>query len=218
MINYNVPFYPNLKSGTHCFQASLKMVLKYFWPKKNFTFKELEKITAKEKGMWTWTMSGVLWLNKNSFEVKYIEPFNYDEFAKSGKKYLEKLFGNEVADAQEKHSILKNEQKRAKEFIKKIKSDNNIPEIKDIKELLIDGFLIIVCLNSVTLNKKEGYAGHFVVVKGFNKDGLILHNPGGYPGKPNQKVTYALFEKAWAYPNNKAKNIIAIRYPKNTKM
>lgn len=211
MIKYEVPFYPNLKSGSHCFQACLKMVLKYFQSKKNYSWKQLEAISAKEKDMWTWPLAGILWLKNNSFDVIYCEPFDYTKFATDGKKYLIELFGQEVADEQEKHSILGKEQKRAKEFVKKIKPSQEIPEIADIKNFLKKGYLVKVSLNSATLNRKRGYSGHSVLIIGYGAKKLILHDPGGYPGKPNREVSIELFEKAWAYPNEKAKNIIAIR-------
>lgn len=211
MINYDVPFYPNLKSNTHCYQSCLKMVLKYFWPKKNFTFKQLDKITAKEPGMWSWEMAGVLWLKQQGFDVKVMQVFDYNKFAKNPKEYLIKTFDQKTADEIDKHTILENEKKRARDFIKHVKPIKKIPEISNIKHYLVEGYLVVLSLNSNVLNKMPGYCGHLVLVKGFEGKHLIVHNPGGYPGKPNQKIAFELFEKAWAYPNKKAKNIIAIK-------
>lgn len=211
MINYEVLFFPNKDDNTHCFQACFKMVLKYFEPQKDFTWEELDEISAKKKDKWTWTMAGILWLKGNDYDVKNVEPFDYAEFSRDAKSYLVKTFGQEVADIQEKHSDLGSEQSRAEEFIHRIDTDKQIPEVGDITKLLDNGYLIIVCLNSNVLNKIEGYNGHFILIKGFTDKYFIVHNPGGYPGKPNQKIYFKLFEKAWAYPNEIAKNIIAIK-------
>jgi len=45
-----IPFYPN-PDNTHCFQAVIKMILKYYFPKEEYSWKELEKLTGKKEGV-----------------------------------------------------------------------------------------------------------------------------------------------------------------------
>ena len=68
-INYSVPLYGNTKDDTHCFQAAIKMVMKYFWPKRSFTWKQLERMTAKIEGLWTWQYAGLIWMQDHGFEI-----------------------------------------------------------------------------------------------------------------------------------------------------
>lgn len=63
-INLEIPFFSNTPDNTHCYQAAIKMLAKYFWPQENYTWDELDKITVKVKGFWTWPMAGILWLPK----------------------------------------------------------------------------------------------------------------------------------------------------------
>lgn len=58
MVNKNIPFYSNTSDDTHCLQACLKMLLKYFYPNEEYSWEELDKLTGKKEGMWTWTMDG----------------------------------------------------------------------------------------------------------------------------------------------------------------
>ena len=53
-MNKIVPFYTNTSDDTHCYQAGLKMILKYFIPDKDFSWEELDKFTAKVEDLWTW--------------------------------------------------------------------------------------------------------------------------------------------------------------------
>jgi hypothetical protein len=39
-----------------------------------------------------------------------------------------------------------------------------------------------------------------------------LHDPG-LPPDANKKVRIAEFERAWAYPDSKAKSLVAVRFP-----
>lgn len=210
-VDYNVPFYSNTPDDTHCFQAALKMILKYFWPDKDFTWEELEKITGKKEGLWTWPMAGMLWLKNNNFDVKNIEVFDYKKFIESPAQYLIDTYGKEVGEAQIKHSDLSQEIEYAKEFLRKISTENRIPTLDDIKKLLSNGYLVGCNVNSYALNKKLGYAGHFVIIKGFNNNELVIHDPG-LPPRENRVVDSDTFEKAWAYPNELAKGIMAFRF------
>lgn len=209
-IDKDIPFYANTSDNTHCFQAALKMVMKYFWPDKDYSWKELEEITAQVEGLWTWPMAGLLWLQERGVEVKIIEIFDYKKFAQFGGQYLIDEYGEEVGRAQIEHGDIEQERGLAKEFIKKMAIKKSIPTIDDLKNLLTQEYLVICNVNSRRLNNKEGYSGHFIVVKGFDDKYLFLHDPGLPPFK-NRLVDFNLFENAWAYPNYKAKNIIALK-------
>jgi hypothetical protein len=96
-------------------------------------------------------------------------------------------------------------------FIKHIAAESRIPNQKDLRSLIKDDYLIICNVNSRTLNKKKGFAGHFVLIKGLEDKNYVIHDPG-LPPQENRKVNFELFNKAWAYPNNKAKGIMAVKY------
>jgi len=205
-----VPFFPNSTDDTHCFQASLKMVLKYFIPDKDFDFAELDKVTAKVEGKGTWPMAGCLWLKKQNFEITIIEIFDYLRFSTEKEKYLLEFYDPETAKYQIENSDLEQETKLAVEFEKAISVQKRLPTIDDIKELLIEGFVVICLVNSKKLNGKDGYIGHFVVINGFNKESFYLHDPG-LPSIINREVPIKIFSQAWFSPNSNAANIMAFK-------
>ncbi len=215
MINLQVPFYANTPDNTHCYQAALKMILKYFLPGKDFSWQELDIITAKVEGLWTWPMAGLIWLKRNGFEAVDIEDFDYASFAQDGPTYLEKLYGKEVAAEQVAHSELKQEQKYALEMINEISIEQRLPEFSDITTLLEKEYLVCCNVNGHKLDDIDGYSGHFVVIKGYTAGGLVLHDPG-LPAVENREVDNATFLKAWAYPDEKAKNLMAFKLQNTT--
>ena len=206
----DLPFYLNTHDNTHCFQASLKMILKCFIPEKDFSFEELDKISMKEEGKWTWPMAGLIWMGENGFEVVDLEVFDYAKFIEKGGDYLIEEFGKEVAEALIKNSDTEQGRKLSRLFLNKIKVQKIIPKREDIIKLLDEDYVVMVNVNSRVLNNKDGYIGHFVVIKGYNDDGFIINNPG-LPGKENMEVSFDIFERAWAYPNERAKNIMAFK-------
>ncbi|MCK4553482.1 C39 family peptidase [Candidatus Parcubacteria bacterium] len=207
-INKDIPFYSN-PDNTHCYQACFKIVMKYFFPNEDYSFKELDEITAKIKGLWTWPMAGLIWLAERGVKIKVIELFSYKKFIRFGGQYLINEFGEEVGKSQIKHSNIEQEKKFAKNFISIIDIKKKIPVINNIKSLLVQNYIIIVNVNAKKLNNRDGYAGHFIVIKGFDDKNFYVNDPSSQ--HKNLLVKFNLFEKAWAYPNEKAKNIIALK-------
>jgi hypothetical protein len=205
-----IPFYSNTPDDLHCFQAALKMILKYFWPNKYYTWGELDKMTAKIEELWTWPTAGLIWLKEKGLGVKVIDNFDDEKFIQLGEQYLIEEYGEEVSNEQIKHSDINQEIKLTKKFVKMIEKERKIPEIDDIKKLMLDDYIVVVNINSRTLNQRSGYAGHFIIIKGFNEKGFIVNDPG-LPGRENFKVDFEFFEKTWAYPNEKAKSIMAFK-------
>jgi len=212
-VKLKVPFYSNTPDDTHCFQAVIRMVLKYFLPKQEYSWKQLEKMTAKKKDLWTWPMQGLMNLKKIGFDVINMEDFNYGRFSREGNKYLIEKFGKEVGESQIKHSDILQERRIAKEFVKVFGEETTLPAITDIKKLLRKGYLVVCNVNSKALDDKGGYTGHFVLVFGFDGENLYLHDPG-LPPRKNRKVPIKRFIKAWAYPSAREKNLQAFRLDK----
>jgi len=209
MVEHPVPFVSNTEDDTHCFQAALSMVLKYFNPEMNYTFQELERITAKPKDKWTWQSAAILWLHENKYSVVAMDLFGYQRFAREGESYLLEVFGSEVTQAQVDNSDIEQE----RHFAEQLSTSNLVtmrePVLEDIYRLLADGYVIICSINSMKLSGKEGYAGHSVVLTGYTDESVILHDPG-VPARASVHVACDVFESAWAYPNSGAKDLLAI--------
>lgn len=210
MIKQSVPFFSNTPDNTHCFQAALKMMLKYWYPNEDYSFEELDRITAKAPGMWTWPMAGVLWMKRKGLDIVVYEPFDYERFSEDGANYLEEEYGKEVADEQVKHCIMADEMERSRLYTQEMTLIKEIPTYQTIQNFIDDNFLVGVNVNAYALDNEPGYAGHFVVVTGYDEKHFFLNNPG-LPPIENQKVLFDQFEKAWAYPNDNAKGLIAVR-------
>lgn len=208
MLKLNVPFYGNTSDDLHCYQASLRMVLKYFLPDKDYDFVELDKATEKEERFSTWPQAGMIWMRQQGLDVSDIEVFDYKKFIASPNNYLKEIYGKEGGKWQIKYSNIPKEQKTCREFIKEVKIQLQIPSVADIKKLLKQSYIPVCLVNSCSLNNKSGYVDHIIVVIGYDNKGIFLHDPGLPPLKA-RFVDYSLFEKAWAYPDDKAKCIMA---------
>lgn len=209
-MEYDIPFYSNTTDDTHCVQAALRMIVKYFQPDTDYSWQELEDITGKNDAYWTWPLAMLLWLDKEGYDVRVKDLFDYDRFAKQGGQYIIDEMGKEVGDAQIRNSNIPLEQKRARLVAKRITKLTELPTDTDIKDYLNDGYLVLCRVNSLALSGRGGYSGHSIVVKGYDEDGLIINDPG-LPAIENRKVDLGTFEIGWAYPNVYARNLTAIK-------
>lgn len=206
----HIPFFANTKDDLHCYQAALRMVLKHFLPKRNFSWKQLEEMTGFQKGFWTWPMRGVLSMIDLGFIVRDIEQFDYAAVGRDAKTYLRTIYGEEASKQQIAHSDIPKEERAAVEFAQRVTPEFRIPDKKDIEKLLNDGYVVLCLVNSRSLNRKQGYVGHKVVIFRITSSSVWLHDPG-LPPRPNRRVSWDVFERSWAYPDEKAKSIMAFR-------
>jgi hypothetical protein len=209
-VNKDVPFYANTGDGTHCVQACLMTMLKYFLPEKDYTYEEMDEFTYKQKGKGTWWFPFVLKLKKMGLQVVDVSAFDLAEFYKSGEKYLRATHRVEVADWILEKSNLLEVKKYITEFLEKVDFRNRTATLEELKELLNDGWLVGIDLNSRALNEKEGYSSHMVIIFSFENGIFTLHDPG-LPPKANRKVSEKLLTKAWEYGGKENKSLIAVR-------
>lgn len=205
-----IPFYSNAKDDTHCYQACLKMILKHIFPKKNFTFKKLDKLTNKPKAKWSWYPAGLVSLHKMKLIVKLYSMFDYKKFSQEGKKYIYSLFPKENAETIIENSDILSAVKDTKRMLKrKIFRKERIDFIK-VEEFFKRSYDIILWVNSGLLNRTNKFTGHFVVLIGFDKNYIYVHDPG-LPPRPNRKVSKKHFLKAWEY--NGYGDVVLIKKP-----
>ena len=111
----DIPFYSN-PDATHCFQACLRSVLKYFCPDKDYSWEELDKLSGKRVGKWTWPLYAIGQLNDAGFETEIMEDFDYLKFIEAPNKYLLDRFGAQAGNEQIVNSDISHEVEVSKRY------------------------------------------------------------------------------------------------------
>jgi len=209
----HIPFYKNLKDDSHCFQACLKMLLKYTFPKESYSFAKLDHLTAHKPYQWTWNTAGLLFLAKKGFEVISIENFDYKQFVQFGEEYLRMIWTEEILETQKRYSDFQKERILAKKFIhqKTIQHIRRPTIFSEIEEYFRSGYITLVTLNPLVLEGKEGYGSHIVILTNIDRKIVTFHDPG-LPSYEGRKVTRKLFQKALYSPYRGIASLIAIRH------
>lgn len=205
-----VPFFPNTKDGTHCYQACLRSIFAYFEPEIKWSWGQLDQLSAKKKGLWTWPMQGLINIRNRGYDVIHQSSFDYPEFIHIGGDYLIQKYGEEVAQQQILNSDIHDEQKIAREYITYSIHKRSVPSLDTIKSLLNSGYLMICNVNYYGLYNQLGYGGHFIVVYKVSNSHLTLHDPG-LPARPELVISTEQFGNAWEYPNSDSRNLQAIK-------
>lgn len=195
-----VPFYtafptPGHPEGVHCVETSLKMILKYFEPNKEYSIKELEKITGKQPEKGSWSFQWSIWFTKHGYTVKHYTTFDFRSFMDEGIDYIRREYGDEVADWQAQNSDVEQARLLTKEYLNGVEVVAKKPTINDIRKEHSAYSLVKPMLNSRMLNNKEGYEGHSVVVIEVDDENIWFHDPG-LPAFENRKVSHQLFQEA----------------------
>lgn len=197
---------------SHCLQAVLRSVLHHAFPDRVYTWEELDRLTGKRPGRWTWPTTAVLRLREMGIEVVVRESFDYRAFAERGEEYLAEHMGAEVARAQAGHCDLDHEREAARRFLEQGVPDTRAPGFADLEALLRQGHLAVCNVNVALLKHGRGYSGHFVLVYGLDGESVWLHDPGP-PARAAQRVPRGRFLAAWAFPDERSTNLMAFKRP-----
>ena len=172
----NIPFFRNMKDETHCLQTCMMMVLKYHFPKKEFTFGQIDRaMMVNGKKAYITFSQAVVVLDRLGLECTYITRAKggYEHFLKIGiSKYyrqIEKQSPDVIEDVDLRFS--------------KTAWDMGLIEEKRISLISLREMLDKDCLVIAMVDhngQKEGmpYDGHTVLIKSIGKESIILNDPG----------------------------------------
>ncbi|MBN2203090.1 MAG: peptidase C39 family protein [Candidatus Aenigmarchaeota archaeon] len=195
----NIPYFIQ-PDNTHCFQACIKMALKHFFPEKNFSYEELDRISDKKEGKWSWVSAAFVELKKMGLDVSVYSDFDYTAFSKRGADYIREKFSKEAADKNLEMTDIDSEMKNASKMVKTGIYNNKIFELDDVKNWFEKGYLEILVVNSNILNNKSGFNGHAVVLTGIEDNKFLVHDPSMIYGSANREVKKDIFTNALFYP------------------
>ncbi len=195
-----IPFFQSLQTPEHpegvdCLEMSLKMILGYLMPEKDFSEEELATITAKKPEKGSWEMPFSIWFANYGLEVKHYSTFDYKSFQQKGIEYIRDEYGDEVATWQLANTDVEAAKSQVAEYLEKIDIVQKKPTIDDIIKEMEDGFVIRALVDSGYLNDSDEYLGHSVVVVGYDDDSIWFHDPG-LPAFENRKVSRKKFQEA----------------------
>lgn len=197
------PFYSNHEDNMRCMLASYGMIVEHFEGSPQ-NWDELIKLTGYKPGVAAWTIKPIVivTLLERGYTIRMIEAFDYKKYLEQGEPYIDEHFDEEAAVWVKENSNILKLRNQIPTFLEHAEYEMRSPQLADIDQMLDDGMLVNVQLNSRKLNGKDGFVSHAIVV--FDKDdkGYIAHDPGDPPGIQSRRIPRELMLESMGGLNN----------------
>jgi len=192
----DIPFVKN--KNAQCGQANTIAVIKYFYPKKKVTFKQINKIIHAKPDKYTWPLQVAIALNHFGIKAKAFSKDKYD-VGQKGIDGFKKAFGKDfdyIFDKWIDYPMYEWAVKTAKR--KKLFEVKATPS-KKIGRIFKNGNIVMAVIDWNVLKgiKNKPYEGHFVIITGIEKNNVYITDPDY--GK-NLKHPKKRFIKAYTVP------------------
>jgi len=191
----DLPFYENKGDGQQCMQVAMQIVLKHFLDKE-FSLEELDLLTKRKEGKWTWTPQIVSVLYDNGLDLKYYSKIDITKFS-GGETFIRERYG---ADAEKilSYTDIPILLFSIKEMMNYDLVSTDVPSFKEIENHISQGHVPMILIDYNILEGVEGsYQGHFIVVTGVDDEFVYYHESGPGNAEPNRKVSKQKFIDAW---------------------
>jgi len=186
-IRFNIPFYE--QESNECGAICLKMVLEYFG--RGYSVLELKKLIASDSTGCTWAIGLVKAAASLGFKVDFYATYlgvnieNYNLMY-----YVTQIDGYE--NSRKKVEIMiKNVSKNPK--VKLIETSLTLDEILN---KISNNCVVISEINWSTVINQKGYLGHFVVIVGYDKKYVYIHQSLPGNSQPYFPIKRKVFNKA----------------------
>ena len=201
----------NCSTGEHCVHACFQMVFRTRLGCGVPSFSELDSLMGGIPGKYRWEHGLIAEMPKFGFDVSIIWSFDLERLATNPSAALIEHYGPVVGQ----ETIDKSDMITVAAGAERLLSSSALierrsPSSADLRQILSNGYYVLLTINQRTLQADPGYVAHNVFVFGYSPRGVLIHNPGP-PATCGSEIAWDLMEKAWAYPDDRARNIMAFR-------
>ncbi len=191
----DIPFYLNDKEGKQCLQVTMQCALKHFLGK-DYDLEELDRLTGRKPGLWTWTSQIATVLDDLGLKIKYYSKTNITPFLE-GESFIRSHFGKDA------EHILKNTDlpvtlASMKKSVEYGIFEHRLLKFSEIESNISQGHIVMIMIDHNKLAGVQGlYNGHFVILTGFDDENVYYHESGPNDPTPNKRVNKEKFIEAW---------------------
>jgi hypothetical protein len=190
----DIPFFKQTDSG-NCLQTNLKIVLKYYYPERDYSFEELDDKTGRTQGKWTWTSQAIEFLANEGLDVYYYSTTPYSKILGGGGEFIKEYYGEQDGKIIIEHTDFDALYSSIRTLNNSGRYANQKLNFSIIEQEFRKGSIILMLIDrNVLVNPELGYAGHFVTITEINSTHVIFHDTVGVP---NRAVDKDKFLEAW---------------------
>lgn len=192
-----LPFFRN--DGDRCAQVAMRVVVNYFL-RRDLELDELDRLSGRSAGCWTWNTQTAMALHRLGLEVAYFTREPLESFLQ-GEEFLVAHFGEAVARTMLSRSDWPRAQQSFREVLELGLCTPRSLEVEDLEAALERGVVPIVLVDYNVLMERGGdYHGHCVVVTGIDAHTVWYHESGPEAPAPHRPIQKRRFVTAWKAP------------------
>lgn len=180
----------------YCVLAVYRSLYDYFFDEK-LSFEELEKMARAEKGKAVWHLLLDIELAKRGIEIVTVEKTDYQKLFEGKEVYIKSLYNKQTVEYYLTKSNVVKLFDVIPQYLKLVSNIKRQPTTRDVDNFLNKGCIIGAEINSRILNKRPGFALHYVLIHKKVGDSYFMHDPG-LPPVENRKVSKSDLEKSFA--------------------
>lgn len=202
----------NSERAEHCVHACFQMVFRTLRGGSVPSFIELDQLMNKRPGKYTYEFALLAEMPSRGFETHIIWALDLSELNADPAAFLFRHYGPEVGKVTTANTDLNQLSVDAKLLAasKSVSILQRPASRADVVNLITEGFYLICTVNQRVLQADPGDVAHNILVFGFSSRGVRIHNPGP-PSVSAAEIAWDLFDRAWAFPSDRARNLLAFR-------
>ncbi|HUW21688.1 MAG TPA: hypothetical protein VMW41_03370 [Candidatus Bathyarchaeia archaeon] len=181
-----------------CALACYSMTAKYFFSET--TFDQILKISDWSPNYVAWPFKFWKWIMDQGIKITDFDLIDYKRWLNKGVSALKSSLTEKEFDWLRKNSqdlsIIGKDLKKVVEH-RNFTHRRGKPKFSDLKSAVKKKSVCEVVLDSRTLDKKEGFSLHRVVVTGINKNKVTFHDPRGNKTIAGRTESLSHFKRAW---------------------
>lgn len=183
----HIPFYPNTEDNMQCMVSIYRVLFEYYLQKK-YDQAEMAAYVGYKEGRAAWSITPLVKMARLGFDIRMIEPFDYQEYLHKGESYLDEFYTSEEKAWNLDHTNILDIQQQIPAFLRTVSFEQRPATLEDIDSMLAEDRLVFVIVNSRALNGKNGYAAHALLILQGDAKNYIVHDPGP-PATPYRQVS-----------------------------
>ncbi len=207
MVISNVPYIDDKKEVFANCQgpSSTLMVFKFFKPEVHMSMQKMYKEMNYVHKTWFFETYMVKFFHEHKIPARYYSVDLIKLIGKNGAMFRQ-ITGLDINDLNNRDELDIEHYDLGVKYVlkKKLFTKTNIT-LKLMKFHLQNGRIIIATVNRNSLMNKQGFTGHFIVLKGFDKKGFICND--SYLGE-NIQIPFDKFSKAFYYAPKMANMVV----------
>lgn len=191
----NIPFVKN--PGKQCGQCCALMALEYYSPGRGFTIDQINGLIKRKPGKWTFPMQNAVALDELGLKAVAYSSKDIPVGHAQTMEFFKEIFGDDYEE------LIPRIDFSVHEHFAKIAKEKGLfrvrkHSIKDIREYIMQGSLVIPAVDANVLYGKTGpYAGHAVLITEMDDSHVWIHDPDK---GPDMEYPVTLFEAAYRVP------------------